>query len=106
MVMIKTAKENKILACHSVKKKMQAYSNFSILYISCCASGYTYFLISNKCKKPCLSRLNNSLPHLILTTRVKNSVLSNQTLWCEKDSRGVAEKKLKREQNQKSVKNS
>lgn len=82
MVMIKTAKENQILACHSVKKEMQAYSNFSILYISCCASGYIYFLISKKRKKPCLSRLNNSLPHFDFDHKGKKFSVYCQTRHC------------------------
>lgn len=70
--------------------------------------GYIYLLIFNKCKKPYLSGLNNSSPQLILTTRVEKSVfvVKPGTVECEKDSRGVAEKKLERQRKQKSVKNS
>lgn len=70
--------------------------------------GYIYFLIFKKCKNPYLSGLNGSLPQLILSTGFKNTlfIVKPGTVECEKDSRGVAEKKLEKEHKQKSVKNS
>lgn len=83
---LKAAKENKFLACYSVKK-LHKLTVTSVFYILHAVHLVKYiFLISNKkpCKKPCLSRLNNSVPRLMLTTRVKNSVFiveSDTVVW-------------------------
>lgn len=99
---------NKGSACYSLKSKICVHkvaSMFSVLWS--CVPGYICFLIFTNCKEPSLFRFNSSLPQLILTQRINDSVFIVRpcTLDCEKDSREIAKKKLERECKQKSVKN-